>query len=212
MAEETRYRTILLMGEPGSGKGTQGKALGELPGFFHLSCGDVFRRLGHKSELGKIFLKYSSQGLLVPDDITVRLWTEHIHKLAHTNHFHPEEEILILDGIPRNRHQAQMMEEHIDVTLLFALEATDEDKLIERIRRRALHNNRLDDAREDIIRRRFHEYKEETEPILAYYPDHVIRRIDANGDPIDVLFAIINVVREEITHPQPQVTGSAKAH
>lgn len=206
MAEDTRYRTILLMGEPGSGKGTQGKALGELPGFFHLSCGDVFRRLNHRGELGKTFLKFSSQGLLVPDDTTVRLWAEHIHKLAHSNHFHSEEEILILDGIPRNRHQAEMMEEHIDVKLLFALEATDEDKLIERIRQRALHNNRLDDAREEIIKRRFQEYKEETEPILAYYPDHMTRRIDATGNPIDVIFEIIKVIREEIRHPQPQVT------
>ena len=71
-----RNRTILLVGKPGSGKGTQGNALGALPGFFHLSCGEVYRRLNHKSELGKIFLKYSSQGLLVPDDITVRLWSE----------------------------------------------------------------------------------------------------------------------------------------
>ncbi len=74
MVEDKRYRTILLIGKPGSGKGTQGKALGALPGFFHISCGEVFRRLNHKSELGNIFLNYSSQGLLVPDDITVRLW------------------------------------------------------------------------------------------------------------------------------------------
>lgn len=199
MADDKRYRTILLMGKPGSGKGTQGNVLGVLPGFFHLSCGDVYRQLNHKSELGKTFLKYSSQGLLVPDDITVRLWAEHINKQAHTNHFHPKQEILILDGIPRNQHQAEMMEEHIDVTHLFVLEVSDEDKLIERIHRRALHQNRLDDAGEDIIRRRFHEYKVETKPILGYYPEHLIRNIDANGTPIDVLYSIINVIREEIT-------------
>lgn len=206
MAEDKRYQTILIMGEPGSGKGTQGKALGQLPSFFHLSCGDVFRRLDHGSNLGKTFLEYSSQGLLVPDDLTVHMWADHIHKLANTNHFHPEEEILILDGIPRNNHQAEMMEEHIDVTLLFLLEATDEDKLIERIRRRALYENRLDDVHEEIIRRRFQEYHEETEPILAYYPDHLIRRIDATGNPIDVLFDIINVIREEVENPVPQTT------
>ncbi len=206
MAEDKRYRTILLVGKPGSGKGTQGKSLGALPGFFHLSCGEVYRRLNHQSELGKFFLKYSSQGLLVPDDITVRLWSEHIHKLAHTNHFRPEEEILILDGIPRNKHQAEMMEEHIDVTLVFLLEAAEEERLIERIRRRALHDNRLDDARDDIIQRRFQEYKEETEPILSYYPDHLIRPIDATKVPIDVVFSIINIVRDEIANPVPQTT------
>ncbi len=206
MAEDKRYRTILLVGKPGSGKGTQGKALGALPGFFHLSCGEVYRLLNHQSELGKIFLKYSSQGLLVPDDITVRLWSEHIYKLAHTNHFRPEEEILILDGIPRNKHQAEMMEEHIDVTLVFLLEAAEEDRLIERIRRRALHDNRLDDARDEIIQRRFQEYKEETEPILSYYPEHLIRSIDATLVPIDVVFSIINIVRDEIANPVPQTT------
>ncbi len=206
MAEDKRYRTILLVGKPGSGKGTQGKALGALPGFFHLSCGEVYRRLNHQSELGKIFLKYSSQGLLVPDDITVRLWSEHIYKLAHMNHFRPEEEILILDGIPRNKHQAEMMEEHIDVTLVFLLEAAEEDRLIERIRRRALHDNRLDDARDEIIQRRFQEYKEETEPILSYYPEHLIRPIDATLVPIDVVFSIINIVRDEIANPVPQTT------
>jgi adenylate kinase len=194
------------MGEPGSGKGTQGKALGELPGFFHLSCGDVFRRLNHRSSLGKTFLKYSSQGLLVPDDFTVHMWADHIHKLEHTNHFHPEDEIVILDGIPRNRHQAEMMEEHIIVSLLITLEATDENKLIERIHRRALHENRLDDTHEDVVRRRFQEYKEVTEPILAYYSDHLIRRIDATGSPIDVLFDIIKVIRDEIAIPLPQKT------
>ena len=206
MAEDKRYRTILLVGKPGSGKGTQGKALGALPGFFHLSCGEVYRRLNDQSELGKIFLKYSSQGLLVPDDITVRLWSEHIYKLAHMNHFRPEEEILILDGIPRNKHQAEMMEEHIDVTLVFLLEAAEEDRLIERIRRRALHDNRLDDARDEIIQRRFQEYKEETEPILSYYPEHLIRPIDATLVPIDVVFSMINIVRDEIANPVPQTT------
>jgi adenylate kinase len=80
----------------------------------------------------------------------------------------------------------------------------DEDKLIERIRRRALHENRLDDTREDIIQRRFQEYKEETEHILSYYPDYLIRPIDASKVPIDVIFSIINVVRDEIANPIPR--------
>ncbi len=104
MNEAHRYRTILLFGAPGSGKGTQGKILGQVPGFFHLSCGEVFRGLNPASELGKTFLEYSSQGKLVPDSYTVQLWCEHIDRLVHTHHFHPEGTILLLDGIPRNRH------------------------------------------------------------------------------------------------------------
>ena len=68
------FRTILLFGAPGSGKGTQGKILGQIPGFFHLSCGDVFRALQPESDLGRMFLEYSSRGQLVPNDLTVKLW------------------------------------------------------------------------------------------------------------------------------------------
>ena len=50
-----RYRTILVFGAPGSGKGTQGKILGKIPGFFHSATGDVFRSLDLQSEMGRIF-------------------------------------------------------------------------------------------------------------------------------------------------------------
>lgn len=198
MTSDLRYRTILMFGEPGSGKGTHGKAIGGLPGFFHLSCGDVFRRINPTSELGQVFLRYSSQGLLVPDEITVRLWSEHIHNLARTNHFHPEEQILILDGIPRNRHQARMMEEHILVLGVIALEASNEDVLIARIRRRALHDNRLDDANEPVIRRRFQEYQQESAPVLQFYSPGLIHKVDATGQPIEVLAAVIAVIQETL--------------
>ena len=71
-----KYRTILLFGAPGAGKGTQGKILGTVPNFFHCACGEVFRKLKPDSELGKVFVKYSSNGKLVPNDFTVRLWRE----------------------------------------------------------------------------------------------------------------------------------------
>ena len=76
MEKGKQFRTILMFGAPGSGKGTQGRILGDLPGFYHLSCGDVFRALNHRSELGQVFLEYSSQGKLVPDEFTIRLWLE----------------------------------------------------------------------------------------------------------------------------------------
>lgn len=191
-----RYDTILMFGQPGSGKGTQGKAIGDLPGFYHLSCGDVFRSLNHTSDLGKVFLEYSSQGKLVPDEFTVQLWSEHIHRAVQTKHFHPEGEILLLDGIPRNVHQAEMMGEHINVMLAVCLEADSEDTLVERMRRRALHENRLDDANPDVIRQRFREYEAETRPILDYYPNDIIRKVDAGRTPIEVLSSVVDAVKE----------------
>ena len=191
-----RYSTILMFGQPGSGKGTQGKAVGDLPGFYHLSCGDVFRSLNPASELGKIFLEYSTQGKLVPDEFTVRLWSEHIRRAVQTNHFHPSEEILLLDGIPRNVHQAEMMKQYINVMLAVCLEAENEDELIQRMRRRALHENRLDDTNMEVIRQRFREYDAETRPILEYYPAELIRKVDAGRKPIEVLSSVIDAVKD----------------
>ena len=71
-----KFKTILLFGTPGAGKGTQGKILGKVPGFFHLACGDVFRSLDMGSDLGKQFIAYSSRGELVPDELTIELWRQ----------------------------------------------------------------------------------------------------------------------------------------
>ena len=96
--EHKRIRTILVLGAPGSGKGTQGGIMGAIPGFFHLACGDVFRSLDTTSELGSTFLQYSSQGKLVPDQFTIQLWLDHIQGREQTGDFRPDEEILVLDG------------------------------------------------------------------------------------------------------------------
>lgn len=188
---EEKYRTILMFGEPGCGKGTQGKILGDLPGFFHLSCGEVFRALNPNSELGKVFLEYSSKGQLVPDEFTVKLWLEHIQRLVDTHQFTPAEEILVLDGIPRNRTQSEIMDDYIDVVMLLYLEATDEDALVQRMKRRALHENRLDDANESVIKNRFKAYHDETAPVLDHYSPDLIRKVDANRTPIEVLKGVI---------------------
>ena len=73
-----KFRTILLFGAPGAGKGTQGKILGSIPNFFHMACGEVFRNLSIDSPLGRTFVQYSSQGQLVPDEYTIRLWNDNI--------------------------------------------------------------------------------------------------------------------------------------
>ena len=203
MTQTTPYRTILLFGAPGSGKGTQGKILGQVPGFFHLSCGEVFRGLNPASELGQTFLHYSSQGKLVPDSYTVQLWCEYIDRLVHTHHFHPEGTILLLDGIPRNRHQAEMMAQYIEVLMVLYLEAADEGQMIARLRRRALHENRLDDTSEEVIRRRFREYEVESAPVLEFYPPEVIRRVDVGVPPIQVLRQAIDAIEEGIQEAVP---------
>lgn len=199
MERREKHRTILVVGAPGSGKGTQGRILGNIPGFHHLACGDVFRSLDPGSELGKVFLAYSGKGRLVPDQFTVQLWLDHIHGAIRNGGFRPDEEVLVLDGIPRNRHQAEMMADYIDLNLLIYLDISDDNVLVDRALRRALRENRLDDASEAVIRRRLREFERETAPLLEYYPVDVIRRIDGGQKPVDVLHDVIGIIQEADT-------------
>ncbi|MBL8762958.1 MAG: nucleoside monophosphate kinase [Phycisphaerae bacterium] len=182
-----RFRTILLFGAPGSGKGTQGKILGQIPGFYHLSCGEVFRSLDIHSDLGKTFYEFSSRGELVPDDVTVRMWEQNIRAQTVLSRYKPHSDLLVLDGIPRNEHQARIMDKHIKVLAVIHLVCPDKEEMIKRLRKRALKENRADDAREDVIRRRWDVYEKETYPVLAHYPKDLIQQIDAVGSPAEVL-------------------------
>ena len=110
-----KYHTVLIFGAPGSGKGTQGKILGQVPGYYHFACGDVFRSLDLKSDLGKVFMEFSSKGELVPDEFTVRLWKNAIEGALHSKRFDIAHDTMVLDGIPRNIHQAKMMADQINI-------------------------------------------------------------------------------------------------
>lgn len=149
-----KYRAILLFGAPGAGKGTQGKILGQIPNFVHFSCGDAFRNLRVDSPLGRVFVEYASNGRLVPDEPTIQLWKQSMDGLAATGRFNPEADTLLLDGIPRNPRQAEIMRDMIDVKAIFNLFCPVMDKLIVRLQRRALKENRLDDANVETIRSR----------------------------------------------------------
>src|SRR5437764_2273690 len=189
-----KYRTILLFGAPGAGKGTQGKILGTVPNFFHCACGDVFRSMKTDSEVGQVFLDYSSRGELVPDEPTVDLWRHFIHGSTKTGRFHPEQDTLVLDGIPRNVPQAEMLKDTIDVISIFYLRCMQVDNLIERLQRRALKENRLDDANIDVIRTRLKTYERESKPVLNYYGKKLLHRINADQTPAKVLFDILRHV------------------
>lgn len=187
------YRTLLIFGAPGSGKGTQGNALGMVPRFVHFACGEVFRSLDTRTKLGQSFLHYSSRGKLVPDELTVELWHEHIDKMVDAGRFKPDIDVLVLDGIPRNRRQAELMEQHIKVEKVFHLTCPDRSKLVARLSKRALKDNRLDDANEEVIRKRLETYEKESKPLLDYYLPHgVVQTIDATQPPIVVLSDILH--------------------
>jgi adenylate kinase len=193
---KTKFKTIIILGAPGSGKGTQGVVLGHVPRFHHLACGDVFRSLDTRTALGQQFVEYSSRGELVPDDLTVQLWQANVKDRVESHQFKPEIDFLVLDGIPRNVEQAQYMEQHIDVLQVFHLSCPDRTELARRLRKRALKDNRFDDASDTVIQKRFVTYEQETKPILDYYTSSLITEIDASDSPARVLSNILLRVME----------------
>ncbi len=189
-----KYRTILLFGAPGAGKGTQGKILGTIPNCFHCACGDVFRNLTTESPIGRVFIEYSSRGELVPDQPTVELWSQFIDNCKRAGRFNPETDTLVLDGIPRNVHQAEMLKDTLDVRAIFYLRCPNMNKLVERLQRRALRENRLDDANLEIIRTRLKTYERDTKPVLKFYGKHLVHKIDSTLTPAEVLYNLLHYV------------------
>jgi adenylate kinase len=196
MAENPRYRTILLFGMPGSGKGTQGAVLGQLPDLVHISMGDVFRKIPKWGRFGQEIARYTSKGMLVPDELTVDIWKNHIKILELQELLLPEQHTLVLDGIPRNYAQAERLDPILNVIQIFHLHISDTAKAIERLKARALRENRLDDMNEEVINRRLKTYYDETFKTLSFYPKDVVYDIDAGQPPLDVLRDIINRLSE----------------
>jgi adenylate kinase len=189
-----KYKSILLFGAPGSGKGTQGKVIGNILGFMHTSTGDLFRALDKNSEMGKVAAQYSSKGLLVPDDFTVNLWTQSMQKLVDAGKLNPATDILVMDGIPRSVKQAELLADNIDVLKILSLNVSDMDTMVDRLKKRAIKEGRKDDADEKVIRNRFAVYEKETQPVLGFYPNDKVATVDALMSPIRVLEAILKVL------------------
>src|SRR5579863_6004373 len=95
------FRSILIFGPPGSGKGTLGKFLSSAGNHFHLSSGDIFRGLSPESPAGVMYHNYAVKGLLLPDEVTIEIWCNFMHGLIATNRYFPHTQLLLLDGIPR---------------------------------------------------------------------------------------------------------------
>jgi adenylate kinase len=190
----SHYQTILLFGPPGVGKGTQGKILARIPGFFHSSTGDIFRNLDAQSEVGRLFFQYSSRGELVPDDVTLKIWGQNVYAASILGLFKPHADILVLDGLPRSVEQARLLYRTCNVLQVIHLVAKNKQMLFERMKKRAMKENRADDAKDDVIRRRFEVYERETYPVLDFYPTGIVAEVDAMGSPAEVLHNILSVL------------------
>jgi adenylate kinase len=195
LAAVKRYRAYVLFGPPGCGKGTQGRALGLLPGLFHCACGDVFRAISPATPLGKKISEYSRRGELVTDELTMQVWQSYIRNCTRARSFNPKTDKLLLDGIPRNIDQAHLLEQTVQVEAVIHLRCSP-SLLISRLRTRALRENRTDDAKVEVIRRRLDIFETATLPLLEYYSRVSIFTVDAQQGPTKVLFDILSHIHK----------------
>ena len=144
--------------------------------------------------LGKVFLEYSSHGQLVPDKPTIELWRQCIDNSTQVGRFHPDTDTLVLDGIPRNLAQAEMLSDALNVIAVFYLTSSKRENLVNRMQRRALKDNRLDDANLDTIRQRLKTYEKETKPVLNFYGKKLVHRINTDGSPVKTFSDILKHV------------------
>jgi adenylate kinase len=181
------FRAILLFGPPGSGKGTLGKFLSSAGNHCHLSSGDVFRGLSPESPAGKLFHSYAKKGHLLPDDVTIHIWKHYVDGLIATNRYFPEQQFLLLDGIPRTPEQAKILDKYIKVMHIIVLESHNDEELIRRMQRRAIIERRSDDIDEKVLKTRMEVYQNETLELLHHYPSELISRFNADQRPLEVL-------------------------
>jgi adenylate kinase len=117
-----------------------------------------------------------------------------MHAQTVLSRFKPQQDLLVLDGIPRNVAQAKLLARHLNVLSIVHLVCPDKERMFARLRKRALKENRIDDAKEEVIRQRWQVYEDETHPVLEFYPRTIVSEVNAMGSPARVLQHILEVV------------------
>ncbi len=158
---------ILILGPPGTGKGTQAKLLVPRFKLMHISTGEIFREeYRRKTPLGlEAHDKYWGKGNLVPDDLTIKLVSGIKGR-----------DCLLFDGFPRTVKQAQLNPFRIDLVIHLD---SDAKNVVKRLLHRARTEGRADDT-EEVIKHRLKVYEQETKPLLQFYEGKVIH-VNGNG-------------------------------
>jgi adenylate kinase len=185
---------LILFGPPGSGKGTQSDKIVEKFGLIHLSTGNLLRQeIADKTPLGLEAKNFMDKGQLVPDEVVIGMIDSSLEKHADAKGF-------LFDGFPRTIAQAQALDKLLalkktGICKVLALEVTEEE-LVKRLVKRGETSGRSDDTDEQVIRKRFSVYKNETEPVAEYYhAQGKLERIQGEGS-IDEIFSKLSTCIE----------------
>lgn len=197
---------MLIMGPPGSGKGTQAARIADKLGIVAISTGDIFRyNVKEMTELGKEAKKFIDNGDFVPDDVTNRMVADRLSQSDAELGF-------LLDGYPRTAGQVEALDQMLreagqELTVVVELTVPDEE-LVTRLLHRAETEGRPDDTAE-VIQHRLDLYHEETQAVIESYADRgIVTRVDGTGlidDVTERLLQAVFSVRER-TGSIPAVT------
>lgn len=200
---------IILLGPPGSGKGTQAKRLEARFGLLQISTGEILREaVIADNELGKKIKSTMDAGELISDKLVLEVITNRLEK--------PDcKRGVVFDGFPRTVAQAEALQdikrakgETVDVVIMLDV---DDEALITRIEERAT-NAGVNEARSDdtveILKHRLQAYRTWTEPILPFYEDRgILERVDGMKDINEVSSAVNNIVKT-IKRNRERLTGN----
>lgn len=184
---------IVLLGAPGSGKGTQATLMVERLGLPHISTGVLLRNAAKRgTDLGLKAKSIIDKGELVPDEIMSDMIEERLSRDDVANGF-------ILDGYPRNLDQAKALDDMLKRLGQPADHAiqidVDPDQIIKRLAGRAEQEGRADDN-EDVVRNRMRVYHEKTAPVIDYYAGRgLLTHVLGDGKIEDVLERILSILK-----------------
>lgn len=192
---------LILFGPPGSGKGTQSEKIVEKFGLIHLSTGNLLRQeIADKTPLGLQAKNFMDKGQLVPDEVVIGMIDSCLEKHADAKGF-------LFDGFPRTVAQAEALDKLLSlkktsICKVIALEV-DEEELTKRLVKRGETSGRSDDTNEEVIRKRFAVYRNETEPVAEHYKvQEKFEAIKGIGSIDEIFEAISTCIQNEMTQQQ----------
>ena len=178
---------IVLLGPPGSGKGTLAKSLVDKYGYSLISTGDILRdEKKSGSEIGKKINHLIGKGNLVPDELIFEIIENKLKTIDGQ---------VIIDGTPRPLPQGEFIDKVVDVILVLFIDVSDETTK-ERIKQRGKTSGREDDQSPEIVERRLKQYKDETEPLVDFYKKKgILSYIDGEKSKEEVLKQVENILK-----------------